>query len=60
MTRYGHKKGKVATHTCCHADTWFIDLAEDVMRDELGTEPPHAYLGSNTLVFYTDCKINNL
>ena len=35
--RYGHKLGKMAPHTCCTGDTWFIDLAEEEMRKTLGT-----------------------
>ena len=37
MVRYGHKKGKMAKHTCCISDTWFITLDEKEMEDTLGT-----------------------
>ncbi|KAL4219387.1 hypothetical protein ACF0H5_021967 [Mactra antiquata] len=35
VARYGHKLGKMGKHTCCHSDTWFIDLSEDVMEQDL-------------------------
>ncbi|XP_052220569.1 probable alpha-ketoglutarate-dependent hypophosphite dioxygenase [Dreissena polymorpha] len=38
MARYGHRLGKVAAHTCCHSDTWFIDLAEEEMEKTLGVD----------------------
>ena len=33
----GHLKGKVASHTCCWRDTWYVMLAEDEMVKTLGT-----------------------
>ncbi|KAL5011309.1 hypothetical protein ScPMuIL_009860 [Solemya velum] len=38
MARYGHKKGKVADHTCCAANTWYITLEEEEMRKTLGVD----------------------
>lgn len=35
MARYGHKLGKMGRHTCCHSDTWFIDLSEEEMKNTL-------------------------
>lgn len=32
----GHLSGKVATHTCCWGDTWYIMLGEDEMQKTLG------------------------
>lgn len=36
VARGGHRKGTLATHTCCAGDTWYVDLAEDEMRKTLG------------------------
>jgi hypothetical protein len=35
IVRYGHKTGRVATHTCCAGDTWYIMLGDDEMRKTL-------------------------
>lgn len=32
----GHRSGKVATHTACAGNTWYIDLAPAAMAEELG------------------------
>jgi len=34
----GHQTGKVATHTCCWGDTWYIMLGEDEMEKTLGVD----------------------
>ncbi|XP_076463481.1 phytanoyl-CoA dioxygenase domain-containing protein 1-like [Babylonia areolata] len=34
----GHLKGKVATHTCCWRDTWYIMLDEEEMTRTLGVD----------------------
>lgn len=34
----GHLSGKVATHTCCWGDTWYIMLAEEEMEKTLGVD----------------------
>ena len=39
MVRYGQKKGKMAKHTCCTTDTWFISLDEKEMEATLGKKP---------------------
>ena len=36
MVRGGHRTGKVAPHTCCFADTWYVDLDEKDMEETLG------------------------
>ncbi|XP_046370068.2 uncharacterized protein LOC124144624 [Haliotis rufescens] len=38
MVKYGHADGRVARHTCCHANTWYITLEEDTMVKELGVD----------------------
>lgn len=38
MIRYGHKTGKMARHTCCTTDTWFISLDEEEMEKSLGVD----------------------
>jgi ectoine hydroxylase-related dioxygenase (phytanoyl-CoA dioxygenase family) len=35
MVRYGHKTGRIATHTCCAGNTWYVELSEDEMRNTL-------------------------
>ena len=34
--RGGHRRGRVASHTCCHGGTWYITLEEEEMRNTLG------------------------
>lgn len=36
MARGGHRKGILATHTCCAGGTWYVDLAEEEMKNTLG------------------------
>ena len=36
VARGGHRKGILATHTCCAGGTWYVDLAEEEMRNTLG------------------------
>nr|CAB3264842.1 phytanoyl-CoA dioxygenase-like [Phallusia mammillata] len=34
----GHKKGFTAKHTCCAGGTWYVQLSEEAMVDELGVD----------------------
>ena len=36
VARGGHRKGVLATHTCCAGNTWYVDLAEEEMKKTLG------------------------
>lgn len=36
VARGGHRKGILATHTCCAGGTWYVDLAEEEMKKTLG------------------------
>ena len=36
VARGGHRKGILATHTCCAGNTWYVDLAEEEMKKTLG------------------------
>ena len=36
VTVRGHQSGKVAKHTCCWRDTWYIELSEEEMQQSLG------------------------
>ena len=36
MIRGGHRTGRVADHTCCYGDTWYIMLNEEEMKKTLG------------------------
>ncbi|XP_073241055.1 uncharacterized protein [Porites lutea] len=38
VARGGHRKGTLATHTCCAGDTWYVDLAEDEMKKTLDVD----------------------
>ncbi|XP_071079579.1 phytanoyl-CoA dioxygenase domain-containing protein 1-like [Haliotis cracherodii] len=34
----GHRPGRICRHTCCWADTWYVELAEDEMVKTLGVD----------------------
>ena len=36
VVRGGHRKGRMARHTCCVDDTWFVSLEEEDMEKTLG------------------------
>lgn len=38
VARGGHRKGILATHTCCAGGTWYVDLAEEEMRNTLDVD----------------------
>ncbi|XP_074649271.1 uncharacterized protein LOC141904564 [Tubulanus polymorphus] len=38
LARYGHKSGKIATHTCCDGQTWYVTLSEEEMEKTLGVD----------------------
>ncbi|XP_013416110.1 uncharacterized protein LOC106177775 [Lingula anatina] len=38
VVKNGHKKGKVATHTCCAGPTWYVMLDEEVMEKSLDVD----------------------
>ena len=55
MVRYGHRKGKMAKHTCCVSDTWFISLDEKEIEDTLGLRMNQYY--SVEAVYHTLCLV---
>ncbi|XP_046548110.1 phytanoyl-CoA dioxygenase domain-containing protein 1-like [Haliotis rubra] len=34
----GHRPGRICRHTCCWADTWYVELAEEEMVKTLGVD----------------------
>jgi len=38
MIAGGHRKGKTATHTCCSGGTWYVQLDEKDMVDQLNVD----------------------
>ena len=38
MVRGGHLKGKVARHTNCYGNTWYVMLAPEEMEKSLGMD----------------------
>jgi len=38
VARGGHRKGILATHTCCAGGTWYVDLAEEEMKKTLDVD----------------------
>lgn len=48
LIKGGHLNGNVATHTSCSGNTWYVDLAEDVLRCEIIQDKPYLrYLKKN-------------
>ena len=48
VARGGHRKGVLATHTCCAGGTWYVDLAEEEMKKTLGKHLFKFYVDSFT------------
>ncbi len=40
MVKGGHRTGRIATHQCCHAGTWYVMLDEEEMERTLGVQIP--------------------
>lgn len=38
VVKGGHRKGRVARHTCCVEDTWFVSLSEEDMEKTLDVD----------------------
>jgi hypothetical protein len=36
FAEYGHRKGRVAKHTCCAGGTWYVQLEPQEMHKTLG------------------------
>jgi hypothetical protein len=39
VVQNGHKTGRIATHTCCWGNTWYIMLDEEEMKKTLEVDP---------------------
>lgn len=50
--------GKMAKHTCCQSDTWFIDLSEEEMRNTLSKFHPF-YFHLNYLRLHLQGTLTN-
>ncbi|XP_068681653.1 uncharacterized protein [Montipora foliosa] len=38
VARGGHRKGLLATHTCCAGNTWYVEMAEGEMKNTLDVD----------------------
>ena len=41
VVKNGHRKGKVAKHTCCRGPSWYVMLEEDEIEKSLGKKHIH-------------------
>jgi len=44
MIRGSHRSGKIAQHTCCVDDTWYVSIDEHEIETELGMSVQQSFL----------------